>query len=121
MSYSRNEGVVVSGGTINATNMVVGRDTQVNYSEGSGGAQVADIQKQLDALQKLLATHAAQIADHEDVAQAAQTVHEEIQKDKPNRLTLRSLLSGMAESVKSVSAAATAVEAIKVAVVALFG
>jgi hypothetical protein len=55
------------------------------------------------------------------VLQSTQAAKDELSKEKPNKLTVRSILSGIAESVQSVSTIATAVEGLKTAVGILLG
>ena len=78
-----------------------------------------EVQKQLELLLQSLAEHGNQIPNRAEVTEAAQSVKEELTKEKPNRLTLKSLLGGIADSVKSVSGIAIAVEGLKAAVIAL--
>jgi hypothetical protein len=120
MAYSRNEGVVVTGGSFNATNAAVGRGAQVHQTVGTD-PQARDVQLKLDALLELLSQHRDQVPNSDEVTEATKSVKEELAKDKPNRLTLKSLLSGITDSVKSVGALAMAAEALKTAVVALIG
>lgn len=118
----KNEGVIQHGGSINAGNLAVGRGaTATQYQSASSDAGLAAVQAQLDKVLELLATKSHEIPDHEDVVQSAQSLKQELDKDKPNKLTLKSLLSGIADSVKSVTTVATAVEALRTAITALFG
>lgn len=121
MAHIRNEGVIVTGGTFTATNTAIGRKAQVNGAQAHSTEAMKEAQKQMDLILGLLQEHAAQIPNHADVTDAAQAVKNEITKDKPNRLTLRSLVEGIASSVKSVSTMAVAVEALKTAIAALLG
>jgi hypothetical protein len=116
MALTRNEGVIVNGGSFNATNAAIGRNSQVNQIQLGGADAMNQAQKQMDLVLRLLQEHAALVPNHEEVTEAAQSVKNEITKEKPNRLTLKSLLEGIASSVKSVSTLAVAVEALKTAV-----
>jgi hypothetical protein len=121
MAYSRNEGIVQSGGTINAGNLAIGRNAVANQTHNADSGALEEVRNQLASLMDALQKHAQEIPNSAEVMQSAHTAQEELSKDKPSRLTLRSLLSGIAESVKSVTTVAAAVEALKVAVTALFG
>jgi hypothetical protein len=121
MAYTRNQGVVVSGGAFTATNAAVGTNAQVNQTQTSGSDAMKEVQKQLDLLLESLDKHGDQIPNRGEIAEAAQGVKEELAKEKPNRLTLKSLLGGIADSVKSVSGVALAFEGLKAAVTALLG
>lgn len=121
MAFSRNEGIVVSGGTFNATNAAVGTGAQIHQTIGTDSQATVEVQKQLAQFVELLKQHQAQVPNSGEVQEATQSVQEELAKEKPNRLTLKSLLSGITESVKSVGTLAVAAETLKVAVVALLG
>lgn len=121
MAYTRNQGVVVSGGNFTATNAAVGTNAQVNQTQTSGSDSMKEVKKQLDLLLQLLEKHGDQIPNRGEVTEAAQSVKEELTKERPNRLTLKSLLGGIADSVKSVSGIALAVEGLKAAIIALLG
>jgi hypothetical protein len=121
MTYTRNEGVVVSGGTFTATNAAVGTNAQINHTQTSESNAMKEVQQRLDLLLQSLEEHGNQIPNRGEVAEAAQSVKEELTREKPNRLTLKSLLSGITDSVKSVSGVALAVEGLKLAVTTLLG
>ena len=121
MAYQHNEGVVVTGGAFNATNAAVGRGAKIIQTASAGSQAAQDVQLKLDALLQLLNQHRDQVSNADEVSEATKSVKEELTKDKPNRLTLKSLLGGITESVKSVGALAVAAEALKTAVVALIG
>jgi hypothetical protein len=119
MAYTRNEGIVQSGGNMTATNLAVGRNAVVNQSQGGESDALREVRAQLANVLQALERHGQEIANREEVIQSAQSVQQELSKDKPNHLTLKSLLSGIAESVTSVSTIATAVEGLKLAVTTL--
>ena len=121
MAYTRNEGIVVSGGTFNATNAVAGRNAQINQMGAAQSDALKEAQNQITLLLQSLEKHGDQIPNHEEVTQAAQSMKEELNREKPNRLTLKSLLNGIADSVKSASGVAIAIEGLKAAITALLG
>jgi predicted glycosyltransferase len=119
MSNLRNEGIIQKGGTMNVGAQAVGRGAQaVHYAEKS--AALEEVRGRLDQVLKALEEHGHAIANREEVAQATQLVKEEVSKEQPNKLTVRGLLTSIAESVQSVTSIAIAVEAAKVAISALF-
>jgi len=119
MGSLRNEGIIQKGGTMNVGAQAVGRGAQaVNYAEKN--AALEEVRARLDQVLKALEEHGNAIANREEIVQATQVVKEEVSKEQPNKLTIRGLLSGIAESVQSVTSIATAVEAAKVAISALF-
>jgi hypothetical protein len=121
MAYARNEGIAVSGGTFNATNVAAGRNAQVNQMGAVQSDALNQAQNQITLLLQALEKHANQIPNHEEVTQAAQSMKEELNRQKPNGLTLKSLMNGIADSVKSVSGVAIAVEGLKAAITVLLG
>lgn len=116
----RNEGVIVSGGSLTATNIATGRGAAIYTSAGAASPQLKAVQDQLASLMKALDEHAQALQNPDEVRQSAQVVAAELKKPKPNRITLNGVLSGIAESVKSVSVLAAAAEALKIALAALF-
>jgi hypothetical protein len=115
-----NEGVIVQGGSLTATNMATGRGAIVNAGDGGASAELQAARQQLAALLQALDEHARALHNPDEVKQSAQLLAEELKKDKPNRVTLSGVLGGIAESVKSVSVLATAAEGLKLALAALF-
>jgi hypothetical protein len=55
----------------------------------------------------------------DEVQSSVQSVAQELAKEKPNKLTVTSLLGGIASAVKSVAGIAAAVEALKAVVLRL--
>ncbi|SEM63934.1 hypothetical protein SAMN04489760_1294 [Syntrophus gentianae] len=121
MAYTRIEGVVQKGGNMTVTNMAVGQNAVVNQIQSGESAALREVQKQMASVLEALEKHGHEIVNRDEVVQSVHTAKEELSKEKPNHLTLKSLLNGIAESVKSVSAVAAAVEGLKLAVASLFG
>lgn len=121
MTISQNQGVIVTGGSFHATNAAVGSGAQVHQLTGADAKAAEDAQKQLASFMELLKLHQEQIPNAAEVKEASHSVAEELAKEKPNRLTLKSLLTGITDSVKSVGSLAVAAEALKVTVVTLLG
>jgi predicted glycosyltransferase len=119
MGNVHNEGIIQKGGTMNAGAQAVGCGAQaVNYAEKS--AALEEARARLDQVLKALAEQGHTIANREEVMQTTQLVKEEISKEQPNKLSVSGLLKSIAESVQSVTSIATAVEAAKIAIAALF-
>jgi hypothetical protein len=121
VAHSSNEGIVQSGGTMTATNIAVGRGASINQTEPADSDALAEVRRQLDSILNELNRHESGIQNFDEVKESVQFMQEELAKETPNRLTLRSVLSGIADSVKSVSAIATTVEGLKMALSTLFG
>jgi hypothetical protein len=114
-----NQGVIVSGGSFTATNVATGTGASIHTS-AAASPELDAVREQLAALMKALDEHAQALHNPDEVKQSAQVIAEELKKPKPNRITLTGVLSGIADSVKSVSVLATAAEGLKIALAALF-
>jgi translation initiation factor 2B subunit (eIF-2B alpha/beta/delta family) len=121
MADGNNEGIQQSGGSITAQNMAVGRGAAVNVAanelRGRGQDEVA---RRLEELVRQLEAHADQVPDIEDLRGATTTVAEELAKAKPNKTTVRAVLSGIADSVRSATGLATAADDLLETVLAVF-
>ncbi|MGB0125153.1 MAG: hypothetical protein WA419_11950 [Silvibacterium sp.] len=115
-----NQGVIVSGGSFTATNVATGTGAAIHTSAAASSPELDAVREQLAALMKALDDHAQALQNPAEVKQSAQVIAEELKKPKPNRITLNGVLGGIAQSVKSVSVLATAAEALKIALAALF-
>lgn len=119
-----NKGIQVSGGTFNADNVAVG-DSAKAYKTVYAADKMSEqekwqeIHEKLDELEKALNAHAASLNNPDEVRGSTAVVAEELSKDKPNKLTITSVLNGIADSVKSVTVIAVAVEALRNAITTL--
>jgi hypothetical protein len=103
-----NEGIIVSGGSFNANQVSVGHNSQAiqaTYTiaddlKRSGKDEVAAA---LRALLKALGDHGSKVTSLDEVVQAVQQIAEETKKEKPNKITLKSLLDGIRDVVKPVA------------------
>lgn len=121
MANQRNEGII-NRGNINAGALAVGHGasaSQVVY-ERNRREEFQKLEEQLQQFLKLLAEQGHAIPDREQVVQSAEKLKEELSQEKPSKLTVTSLLDGIARAVSSVGTIATAVEGIKAAISALF-
>jgi hypothetical protein len=121
MADGSNQGIYMTGGTINAQNIATGvgaRAYTVATDLRARGKD--DVAQRLDELIAQLKAHADQVPDIEDVLGATDTVTEELAKERPNKATVTGVLSGIAASVQSVSGLATAVDALLKAVPSVF-
>jgi hypothetical protein len=113
MADGQNEGIYVTGGSFTADTVAVGRGAHA-YSVASGLRTRGqdDVAQRLEELLRQLEEHADEVADIEDVRGATKTVTDELAKDRPNRTTVTAVLSGIAESVRSVTGLASAADAL---------
>ncbi len=120
----KNEGIYMTGGTINAEQIAVGRKARATKIVSSANQALEqkglqEVRDNLDELVNALTTHADALDNPDEVLDSAEVVADELSKDKPNKLTLTAILGGIASSVQSVAAIATAVDALKHAITLL--
>jgi len=120
----KNEGIYMTGGTINAEQIAVGRKARATKIVSSANQALEqkglqEVRDKLDELVNALTTHADALDNPDEVLDSAEVVADELSKDKPNKLTLTAILGGIASSVQSVAAIATAVDALKHAITLL--
>jgi hypothetical protein len=125
MDDRRNEGILMSGGRIDAGALAVGRNAQAtNVVEAAGRTlrergqpEIAD---RLAELVRLLEAHAPQLDNADELQATTEVVAAELAKEKPNKITVTGLLRGLADGVRSVAGLTTAVQALAQAAVAIF-
>jgi translation initiation factor 2B subunit (eIF-2B alpha/beta/delta family) len=121
-----NEGINISGGSINAGQIAVGRDAQAiqntyNLANQLGESGKSEVAQAIAELLKALEVNSDKITDKEKVTQAVQEVAEEVQKEKPNKFTLKGLLSTLKESLGSAAEIAEKVTILQKAIAAMMG
>ncbi|HLX59102.1 MAG TPA: hypothetical protein VKR83_18945 [Ktedonobacteraceae bacterium] len=117
----KNEGIYITGGAINADQIAVGRNARAmkivsSANEALERKGLQEIRDRLDELVNALTTHADALENPDELLDSAEVVAEELSKEKPNKFTLTSILSGIASSVQSVATIAAAAEALKHAI-----
>src|SRR4029450_4477936 len=95
----RNEGIQISGGTLNAGNLAVGRGATVvaelrDRGQEQGGRRVDELLRQLEE-------HRDEVTDIAAVRDATRTVTEELAKERPDRTRVTDVLSGISGSGRS--------------------
>lgn len=121
-----NEGINVSGGSLSAGQIAIGRGAQAiqnTYNlayqlEESGKGEVAQA---ITELLKVLETHTNKVTNKSEINQAVQQVAEEVQKEQPNKFTLKGLLSSLKESLGSVAEIAEKVTVLQKAIALMMG
>lgn len=118
-----NSGIQVSGGSFSADNVAVGSGAQAHKTVyGNTQSELEsrqEIQKKLAELEKALDAYASLLENAEEVRNSTATIADELKKKQPNKLTVSAILNGIADSVKSVTGIALAVEALKHAITTL--
>jgi hypothetical protein len=121
MTDGNNQGIQQTGGSITAGALAVGPGARaynaVSELRGRGQDEVA---QRLEELVRQLEAHADQVPDIDDLREATGNVADELAKEKPNKMTVRAVLSGIADSVRSVTGLATAADDLLETVLAVF-
>jgi len=120
---SGNEGIVVYGGSVTAKQIAVGRNANIKVVEAGRSLEakgLREVKDKLDALLAAVSAHAGPAPEREQLMHTTEAVATELAKEKPNKLTITSILDGIASSVKSVTSIVSASEALKAVVTALF-
>jgi hypothetical protein len=111
-----NQGIIQSGGKIEANQIVVGRGAQAvsmsSESDGENRKLREELQKSVALLIQTLETHRNNLTNGPELLETAQSLEREVLAKKPNKLTATAILEGIAKAAGSVSAVGTAVEAI---------
>jgi hypothetical protein len=106
-----NSGIYVAGqGSINADQIAVGRYARAQKVVLDAGSDLErrgwkDVQQKLEQLLAVASEKAGEIKDGDEVMTAVEQVAVELKRDKPSRLTVKSLLDGIAEHAGSVTPA----------------
>lgn len=122
-----NYGISVSdNGKLDVNQVAVGQGAQAiqNIYNSASKLQASgkeEIAQAITELLEALETHKHDISDEEEVTQAVQQVVEETQKENPNKLTLKRLLSSLKESLGSVVEVAEKITALQKAIALMMG
>jgi hypothetical protein len=116
-----NEGIYIRGGSFKADQVAVGKQARVTKIVNAADDALeqkglSEIRNKLDELLSAISVHADSLDNRDEVLDSTETVAKELAEDKPNKLTIMGVLSGMAESAKTVAGVATAVQALRSAV-----
>jgi hypothetical protein len=109
----RNEGIQNSG-TISARNIAAGRGAHAGdvVAAAPPDPERNEIARRLDVLLRELDAHGHKLERGDEVRESAEAVADELQKDKPNSVTVTGILAGIGSSVASVASLSTAVSAL---------
>jgi hypothetical protein len=117
----RNEGIYITGGSLQADQVAVGRNAQATKilstaDETLERKGLTEIRDRLDELLKAITVHTDDLNNPDEVLDSTEIVAKELAKDEPNKLTIMGVLNGVAACVKPVASIATAAEALGKAV-----
>ena len=108
---NRNDGIVVTGGQVQAGAIAAGRNAQARGWIGSAGEE--ELRAGLDRLAALVRENAEQIEDSEALVAALDKASEEASTAKPSRVLLTAIIDQVANSAKSVTAIVGAAVSLK--------
>lgn len=116
-----NEGIYISGGSFKADQVAVGRRARVTKIVNATGDSLeqkglTEIRNKLDELLTAISAQDDSLDNRDELLDSTETVANELAKDKPNKMTITGVLGGMAEGAKTVAGIATAVQALRSAV-----
>jgi hypothetical protein len=117
---SKNTGIFVTGGTVNAGAMAAGTQASAVNVTQSAPRDIAEFRAQLAQVLQEIAHSADQLEDGEQASVVGQLAAREAAKEHPNKDSLTGLLGSLAASVAAVVPLASAVGALEHAVAALF-
>ena len=95
-----NKGVIITGGSINATNMITGDNASIQSNTSMGANASANLHEELLRLIELMKQH--DVA--KDKIDAAEVAKSELEKDEPNSVIVNSILGSVVESIKGIGA-----------------
>lgn len=117
--YSKNEGIIIKNGKIEARNLSVGKNassTEKNiYSTESLNREdtIQKICNKLDNLIEMIKANAGEVENSNDIIGTTQIIANELSKDVPNKLTITALLDGVASNLGSLTTIASLVIKLK--------
>lgn len=121
-----NEGIIVTGGSFKSDQVAVGANSQAikNIYDAVSDLQSSEKSEVARAISDLLNAVQAdggRLQDREEIIETLQHLAEEVKKEKPSKLTLKGLLTGIGEAVAPIAEIFQKVVVLKTAVAALTG
>jgi hypothetical protein len=116
-----NQGVIISGsGRLQADVLAVGERAQASKQIAADTDAKAEVQAQLAALRALIEEQGARIPDADGLKEAVASVAAELERERPSKLAVTSILDGIARGAEEVTGIAKAALGLKGLVAALF-
>lgn len=111
-SGSGNQGIIMTGGTVKDCDLAVGYNAHIMKSDNVSETNEA-VFSELRAELKALTEKMAQLQASSEQAAAAKLAQEELDKDTPNVVLVKTVLGSVADSIQSISGFASHVLSIK--------
>lgn len=121
-----NEGIIITGGSFTAEQVATGQNAQAIKTVYTIADELRNTNKEqvavaLEDLLKAIQAHSDSITDEPEVVQAVQQIAEEVKKEKPSKLTLKSLLDGIKQVVEPLTDVVQKVVTLRGAIALLLG
>jgi len=125
MHHRRNDGVVITGGTVEAGQIVAGKNSRVKgtFQGAIGSPGTQERQDVTDAIKQFiieLREHQDEVSNYPDVVDSTELLADELEKPVPNKLIANGMLSSIKEGVGTVSGLVAAVASLGTAIRSLF-
>jgi hypothetical protein len=101
-----NNGIINNGGNIESKILTVGANATINatnYEGTSNNSNAEEILKILEQMVTKLNEITQPVNDKEDIISSMAILKQEVTKEKPNKITLRSIGKGVVDSLKYVT------------------
>lgn len=105
-----NEGIIITGGELNADQLAVGKSATINIASTM---RTSDLIERVDALLSILDANKSDIKNYNDVKKAGEVIKDELVKENPDKKILSILLSRISDSAPVISSITESVNFIK--------
>lgn len=118
-----NDGVIMTGNITHSSIAIAGKNGAVNQKiqQGDFNDKQAFVKAAIDKLINEVNANEKLISNPEEMIGAIHQLEEEVQKEKPNRYTLKGLLDGVTSGLGSATGAVNAVTMLRQAISVLLG
>ncbi|HIJ85469.1 MAG: hypothetical protein HW380_2242 [Magnetococcales bacterium] len=107
-----NQGVIVTGGTLSARNMAVGKNAKISNREHSNNRVDTVLQELLAEISRLIDNLEKSHVESEKI-EAAKLAKTELEKDSPNFFIAKTMLLPLLDAIKAIGSVAGIVISIK--------
>lgn len=98
---NRNQGIVVSGGSLTANDIAVGHNASINKSPQIDSYSISDLNKLKEEVAKLIQIMETSRINNDKI-DAAKIAEKELENKEPNLLVVNSVLNSVIDSIKTV-------------------
>lgn len=121
-----NQGIYVSGGSLNSEQIVIGDNASVSKSIVDSTERLYELDQEsvaeaIKALVEAIQDNSNNLANTKEILGIVESIAEEVVKDKPNKLTLQAMLDALKKVVDPFTAIVQKLTTLKGAIAALLG